>query len=259
MTTLTLAAMTAALRLAVTVVILALLGRSAWLAWANRQLALAVWRRIRLAHVAGSLALLLLVGTVAVMLAVLVPLTGVGLGSLVGLSGNAIFAPVQEAALRSGSTSAVVGGMGGSSWTLVAGVGVFLLGLVALFPWLAYVEERTFREGLEDAGLGRQVWTALRFGLLHLVMLIPLSAALAIGVAGFAYGLAYRAAYRRAAARQPAWAAALAPSREQTADPPPDVQSPRAEAVMTSTVWHATFNSCVALVVLAALVLDAAL
>jgi hypothetical protein len=111
----------------------------------------------------------------------------------------------------------------------------FLALLFALFPWLAYVEELTFRQGLELATPAREAWAALRFGLAHLFMLVPLAAALAIAVAGFAYGRVYRSAYRRAATH-------LEP-----------VQA-RAEAVLAATTWHATFNSLAVLAVLAGLV-----
>jgi hypothetical protein len=130
------------------------------------------------------------------------------------------------------------------------GVVVFLTALLAMFPWLAYVEERTFREGLEEAGLAEELWTALKFGLLHLIMLIPVGAALAIGVAGFAYGRIYRRAFAR--------------SREQArteAGPfgvpvvvGPTVREARNEAVLTSTVWHATFNSLIVLTLLVSFV-----
>jgi hypothetical protein len=122
----------------------------------------------------------------------------------------------------------------------------FLGGLVLLFPWLAYVEERVFREGLEQAGLARELWTALKFGLVHMIMLIPLAAALAIGVAGFVYGRIYRRAYRRAAARSDV---VEGPFGIPVTVRPPAPQL-RAEAVLASTVWHATFNSTIVALIL---------
>ena len=209
--------MTSALRLAVAAVIIVLLARAARAAWHNRRIAPAVWRRIRPRHVAGSLVLLTVVLGVAVGLMTVVPVTGIGLGSLIGLTGNAVFAPVEEAAVRSSAVT------GPAAHTVVSAVNVvsllFLGGLVVLFPWLAYVEESVFREGLESVGTGARLWSALRFGLLHLVMLVPLAAALAIAVAGGWYGHVYLRAY--AASEQ------------------------RDEAVLASTVWHTTFNSTI--------------
>ncbi|HWB71940.1 MAG TPA: hypothetical protein VG452_06965 [Egibacteraceae bacterium] len=242
--------MGAALRVAVVVVVLVLLARAAAGAWRNRRVAVAVWRRVRLGHVVGSLGLVVVVVATAVGIMAALPVTGFGLGSLIGLSGNAVFAPLDEAARR--------GALGGGApaavdWALVLVVTGFLVGLLTLFPWLAYVEERTFREGLEEATFAQELWAALRFGLAHLIMLIPLAAALAIALAGFVYGRVYRRAYRRAAGRRQALPGPLgppvvvAPSRWQM----------RAEAVLASTVWHTTFNSLVVGIVLAGFLVEA--
>lgn len=220
--------MTEALRLVVALVVVGLLARTVRPAWRHRGLALRVWSRIRLRHVLGSAVLLVVVVGVALTLLSSVPVTRFGLGELVGVTGNALFAPVEEVAARGGESGEALG---------LAVTGVFLAGLLALFPWLAYVEERAFREGLELAGPGRELWTALRFGLAHMVMLVPLAAALAIAVAGLVYGRVYRHAYRRAA---------------MTMGP----VTARAEAVLSATTWHATFNTLVVLGVLIGLVFD---
>ena len=216
---------TSALRLAVAAVIIVLLARAARAAWHNRRIAPTVWRRIRLRHVAGSLALLTVVLGVAVGLMTLLPITGIGLGSLIGLTGNAVFAPVEEAAARGSAVT------GPAADTVASAVNVatllFLGGLIVMFPWLAYVEESVFREGLESVGTLGRLWSALRFGLLHLVMLVPIAAALAIAVAGLWYGHIYLRAYR---------------ATEQ-----------RDEAVLASTVWHATFNSTIVVLLVAGL------
>jgi hypothetical protein len=82
------------------------------------------------------------------------------------------------------------------------------------------------------------VWAALRFGLAHLIMLVPLSAALAIAVAGFAYGQIYRRAYARG----------LALGDRDEADL-------RTEAVLAATTWHTAFNSLLVLAVFAGVAL----
>lgn len=244
----------AAARLLLAVLVTAVLVRAARTAWLQRRLALTVWGRIRPRHIAGSAALAVVVVSVAVGLSVAVPATGLGLGSVLGLTGNAVFAPIEEAASRSGAASPLTGGAGGVSWPLSAGTAAFLLLVAALFPWLAYAEERTFRMGLEHAGLLAQVRSALRFGLVHLVMLIPVAAALAIGVAGFAYGRIYRRAYFRALQRPgprpgaPAGpATVIAPEAAVLAASP---TAAREAAVLAATVWHATFNTLIVGVVL---------
>lgn len=222
----------AGLRLAVAVVIIVLLARSARVAWSNRHLAVTVWRRIRVRHVAGSLVLMVVVVSAAVALLTYVPVTGYGLGTLIGLTGNAVFAPVEEAASRSGagtpSADPVV--EQAVNYATIA----FMAALLALFPWLAYVEEQVFRQGLERMRWPRQLWAALRFGLAHLIMLVPVAAALAIGVAGLWYGGVYVRAFRRAAGDELVSPAAA-----------------RQSAVLESTVWHTTFNSLLVLLLIA--------
>lgn len=250
-------------RVGVALAVLLLLTRAAVGAWHQRALAGAVWRRIRLRHVGGSLVLLVAVGSLATLLLAAVPPARLGLGSLVGFSGNAVFAPLEAAVGATAPPAA------GPDWVLATAATLFLGALVLLLPWLAFVEEEVFRAGLEDADVRGELWAALRFGLAHLVMLIPLGAALAIAVAGFAYGRVYRRAYwsgpdgdlpvdvlrayrpgrraRRAArgfregqvvrgARVPGMLVVLPdehPERRQAA------------AVLRSAVWHTAFNTLV--------------
>jgi hypothetical protein len=188
-----------------------------------------------------------------------VPVTRVGAGNLIGLSGNAIFAPLEEAQVRANGGQPLVSPDGTPAeavfdpgMLLAGGTVAFLVLLLLLFPYLAYVEEHVFREGLEDAGLGRELWTALKFGLLHMIMLIPLAAALAVGVAGFVYGRIYRRAFRRAEARTQT---VVGPFGVPVAVRPPRERL-RGEAVLVSTVWHATFNSLIVVLVLIGFAVD---
>lgn len=255
---------TGLLRLVIAALVLILLSRAAVGAWRNRGLAGAVWRMVSIRHVAGAFGLLALVAIVASLLLASPPLR-FGLGSLVGLSGNAVFAPLEEVTMRTGTS----GADGGGHWYVV-GVSTAFLGFLALLlPWLAFVEEEIFRGGLEAADLHEELLAALRFGLVHLVMLVPIAAALAIAVAGFAYGRIYRRAYhsdaygrvpgivartyrptsraRRAAmlARlRQAHSAGVAEGATGTLAPPTGVppELRQAAGVLASSVWHATFN-----------------
>jgi hypothetical protein len=138
-----------------------------------------------------------------------------------------------------------------------------------------------FRAGLEDATAGRVALASLVFGLAHLVMLVPVGAALAIGVAGAVYARIYRRAHAAAAtqggARAPAvvrrtyrptrraraaaarargtasvvaWTELLAvdgPASMLRADPDPEGQ--QAAGVFAAAVWHTTFNSMLVVLV----------
>lgn len=241
-----------AVQLLVALAVVGMLGRAAAPAWRNRLLATAVWRRIRPTHLLGCLALLGVVLGTALTLMRFAPFTAWGLGSLVGLDGNAVFAPLQEATeLAELARPPAVGPNGvavapGTDWVLLGVTSGFLAMLLVLFPWLAYVEERTFRAGLERADLKGELKAAFRFGVVHLVMLIPLAAALAIAVAGFVYGRIYRRAYAQALRRPPDFVSPFGPRRI--------IETParraRTEAVMATTVWHTTFNSLIVLIVL---------
>jgi hypothetical protein len=174
--------------------------------------------------------------------------TRYGLGSLVGLSGNLVFAPLEAVSDGTG------GGLTDPSAPLGAPLVLTMVALfsvlLALFPFLAYAEERTFRLGLEHADGRAQAVAALRFGLAHLIMLVPVAAALAIGVAGWFYGRVYRSAYQRARGA----AVAGVPEGLQPLTGPTHW---RAAALLASTTWHATFNSVLVLLVLLAVLLDA--
>ncbi|HUG86902.1 MAG TPA: hypothetical protein VMM13_20195 [Euzebya sp.] len=250
------------LRIVIVVAVVALLARAARAGWSNRALALRIWRAIRPRHVIGSLGLMVLVLGTAITLLVLVPVSGFGVGALVGLEGNAIFAPIDSALeaplVQAQSPDQPDGGDAGAPWGGIALVTGFIGLLVLLFPHLAYAEEVAFRVGWEDHDPLRQVLSALRFGLVHMIMLIPLAAALAVGVAGFVYGRIYRRAYRRAAVPRtvlPDWSPRVAEdadgyTRLVLGPPSPvavvDRTAARRQAAFEAAVWHATFNSMVA-------------
>jgi hypothetical protein len=264
----------ALLRLVIAAWILWTLARVARVAWRQRALTLALWRAIRLRHLAGALALLVVVASVAAALVTWVPGAGLGLGHLVGLTGNAVFAPLEEGLARAGPPPA-----GGPDWLLLVGATGFLGGLALVLPWLAFVEEEVFRAGLEDAGPVRVVLASLVFGLVHLVMLVPVGAALAIGVAGLAYATVYRRAYgragtpggadaptvaqeafrptarARAAADRARWqaraellaAGAHHPDQVDTVVWRPEVR--QVAGVFAAAVWHTTFNTTLVVLV----------
>lgn len=274
------------LRLIVAGLIIVLLARAAVAAWRHRDLMLAVWRRITWRHLLGALGLLTVVATIGSLLLALPPMQ-IGLGHLVDFQGNAVFTPLEEAAVRAGPAPET-----GPDWTIVWLATAFLGFLAVLLPWLAFVEEEIFRAGLETADLGGELWTALRFGLIHMLMLVPLGAALAIAVAGFVYGRIYRTAYaggaddrmlppvvlrsyrptrraRKAAAVTRLRAAydtlvggTAAEGRTTTLAPTASGIEPgtrQAGAVFSSTVWHTAFNSLVVALLWLAIVLEAVL
>lgn len=185
--------MTSLPRIVLALAVVVLMARAGRVAWSRRDLALDVWRSVRLRHVAGGVALVLVILTVTVSAVELVPWLGFGLGDLFGTSGgNAVFAPVDVA----GEAVTPDGQLDGGDVLYLAVVTVFLALLAALLPWFAFVEEEVFRAGAEAWSVGRRVAAAAVFGAAHLVMLIPLGAAIGLTVAGLVYGEVYRRGVR---------------------------------------------------------------
>lgn len=249
-------------RLLLAIAVVALLARAAWVAWHRRDLALAVWGRIRPRHVAGSLLLLVAVIATSIAATSLVPWLGRGLGDLFATTGNAVFAPVDVAAE---ATSAGRGD--GPDVAFLAIVTLFLAVLASLLPWFAFVEEEVFRAGAETWGIATRVVAALVFGAAHLVMLVPIAAAIGISVAGFVYGELYRRGVAGQGEVAPAaLARAFRPTRRSirsvgriATDPvsaATHVQR-QVDGIATSTVWHATFNTTVVSLVWLTFAVDA--
>ena len=103
-------------------------------------------------------------------------------------------------------------------WTAIGGTGNVILGsttstngtilvwlvpvvfLALLIPALALFAEReevAFRSGAEDWSWGQRVGMGLRFGLIHLIMGIPIAVALALSIGGWYFQWAYLRGYRQ--------------------------------------------------------------
>lgn len=92
---------------------------------------------------------------------------------------------------------------------------VFLSVLLPLLPLLAEREERMFRAGAEGWSTIRRARRAVEFGLVHLVMGIPIAVALALSVGGAYFTAAYLWGHRRSCGSQEA--AVLESTRAHTA------------------------------------------
>jgi hypothetical protein len=94
-------------------------------------------------------------------------------------------------------------------------VPAFFLTLVfPLLPLFAAREEEMFRLGAEHWTLSRRIRRGLEFGLVHLVMGIPIAVALALSVGGWYFTGAYLRGYRRTAS---AWEAMMERTRSHLA------------------------------------------
>jgi hypothetical protein len=277
------------LRYLLAAVVLTLLVRAGRVAWSRRTLAYDVWRTARPRHLLGGAGMLVLVIATSYTLIGLAPVLGRGLGDLFGSTGNAVFAPVDAAARATQVGTEAASGAGDVLYLLA--ITVFLGLLATLLPWFAFVEEELFRAGSEMWSTPRRAVGALWFGAVHLVMLVPLAAALSIAVAGGVYGEVYRRGTRREARAPESLRLAFQPTKRSRAsvalaveqaritasvpvgalpdeamsdDSTPDAMELEADAARerqirglhASTVWHTVFNSLVVLLVWVSLVLE---
>jgi hypothetical protein len=128
-----------------------------------------------------------------------------------------------------GNGNVIVGSTSATSGTSLVWL-VPLLFVLLLIPALALFAEReevVFRAGAEQWSWSRRITMGLRFGLIHLIMGIPIAVALALSVGGWYFQWAYLQGYRKA-------------KRSEQ----------RVEAgVMESTRSHLAYNLCVLAIV----------
>lgn len=116
-----------------------------------------------------------------------------GWGSLIfGNSGNVALQPLTTASQAGQKFSEIQGSGFDYRWIFMIPVWmIFILG----FPFWAEVEEKIFRQGVHSwKGI---TMSSIKFGLIHLIMGIPLCWALTLSVPGFLFACRYKYAYHR--------------------------------------------------------------
>lgn len=179
---------------------------------------------------------------VAVTAGLLVSLPGLdwGWGRLVGVDSNVALSPVTAAGEATGLTVRALSLVGA----------FFFLGLLAYaMPLFTLSEERIFRRGLEAGGVARWLRATVVFGLVHMIMGVPLGVALALSWGGAAFGLVYLRACRRAvAADRSRWevsgwpAHGAAPPAVATTVVPATRIEASDRACFTSAAFHLAYN-----------------
>jgi hypothetical protein len=175
-----------------------------------RDRAVAIVGGLRLRHFVLALPVLVLVAATAGLL-LEVPGLDWGWWTALGGTGNVIIG---------GNSNADLGPV---QWLAPA---LFVALLIPLLPLFAEREEHMFREGAEEWSTGRRARRAVEFGLVHLIMGIPVGVALALSIGGGYFTWAYMRGYRR---------------------------DGRAAAVMESTRSHLAYNLVIAAIIIAAL------
>jgi hypothetical protein len=146
---------------------------------------LALVRGLRLRHLGLAITTLVLTIAAYASIEALVPWTSWGWWKLLGGSGSVVF----------GQSKATQGPEAGP---LLAALPFILPALLAIVvPTLARLEERGFRRGLQRASALRRARVQLTFGLLHMLMGVPVAAGLALALTGTLYLQVYLRRYRR--------------------------------------------------------------
>ena len=142
-------------------------------------------RGLRLRHFLPTpIVLGLVLGTFAALYQV--PPLRWGWWTAIGGHGNIVF----------GSTDATQGSF--LEWLVPL---LFICLLVPALPVFVELEERRFRSGAESWSTPRRAWRGVQFGLLHLIVGIPLAAALALSVGGWWFTAVYLRSYRKGGRR----------------------------------------------------------
>lgn len=85
-----------------------------------------------------------------------------------------------------------------SVWSTVLSLGVLSFVIIAL-PVFAWFEENVFRKNSQNFSLKQLITSNVAFGLIHLIMGIPIAIALALIAAGFIFQRVYLYAYKKQA------------------------------------------------------------
>ena len=138
-------------------------------------------RGVRARHLLLAPVALAAVAVAAVAL-LAVPYLWIGWWTAIGGTGNIVTGGTS----RTGGTPL--------EWIIPA---VFLLLLFPALPMFAEREEVMFRRGAEQWDLRHRIWMGLKFGLIHLIMGIPIAVALALSIGGWYFQWSYLRGYRR--------------------------------------------------------------
>ncbi len=136
----------------------------------------------------------------------------------------------------------LLGGRGNALFAMHDDVSLFGNGLILLVLAVAVMlsmpptiirEEEAFRKGAQNWSWKQRLWKAFGFGMIHMIMGVPLAAGIGLMVPGLAYTLVYLWEYRR--------------RERDTPESLEDIRETRAEhyAVMRSTKFHLAYNTIV--------------
>lgn len=100
-----------------------------------------------------------------------------------------------------GSGTAISPGDESSTFSTIFSALIILV-LLSILPYLAHYEEEIFRKNAENRSTRANLLVSLGFGLMHLLMGIPIAAALALTVGGMVFNHVYLRTFHRTFAKQ---------------------------------------------------------
>jgi len=186
----------------------------------NANFIFAIWKRFRFRMLFETIGVIVLVVMTYVLLVVFFPFLNWGWSDLfIEGGGNIYVAPVMAVSEQS------------SNWFMKALPFLFLIMFLVAVPFLARMEEKWFRYGHEE--WSEIIPQSIKFGLIHLVVGIPIATGIALIISGLFFGYKYKKAFDKNIGVM---------SYSEASD----------EALMVSTTYHSFYNTflVVALLVL---------
>jgi len=183
----------------------------------NLHFIFSIWKRFRFGMLVQCILIILLIVITAVVLCTYIPFLEYGwLNIFVKGGGNITIAPVQTASQSSSLIMRIL-------------PPVFFVILLFAAPFLAKSEEKSFRYEHED---WRSITTqSIKFGLVHLIVGIPLAAGIALIFAGLFFGYKYKKSFDKNIFSF-------------------NIDKRREEAMLVSTAYHTMYNTILILLLL---------
>jgi hypothetical protein len=178
---------------------------------------LLIWKGFRWKMILETIGLLIATLTTAALLYEYLPFGQLGWYQLLfGENTNIILTPVKE-------------GIKSSNILIKLTVPIFVIALLLILPFLAELEELNFRMGYHNRR--SIIIQSIKFGLIHMIMGIPLAVAIALIGVGLFYARKYLDCYKKF-------------SRDH------DQKYSEQCAVLFSTIYHTLYNSVLAVMLL---------
>lgn len=184
----------------------------------NANFIFAIWKRFRFRMLFEIIGVFVLVVVTYILLVSFLPFLDWGWSDLFMEGGGNIYvAPVMAVSEQS------------SNWFMKALPFLFLIMFLIAVPFLAKMEEEWFRYGREE--WSEIIPQSIKFGLIHLIVGIPIAAGIALIISGLFFGYKYKKAFDKNI---------VAMGYSEASE----------EALMVSTTYHSFYNTFLVMMIL---------